>query len=114
MAQFVQLQENKAAFEEAGISIVALTYDEPALQQAFIEKNGIDYAFLSDVNAQTVIALGILNEQYAPGDGAYGIPLPGIFVVNAQRQIVGKLFLDGYKKRIDAASVLAFAKQSLE
>ena len=42
MAQFVQLQSNLVAFHEAGIEVVALTYDEPSLQQLFIDKNGID------------------------------------------------------------------------
>jgi peroxiredoxin len=78
MVQFVQLQKNLAAFHEAGIEVVALTYDDPSLQQLFIDKNGIEYAFLSDIDAYSVKALGILNEGYEPGDGAYGIPHPFI------------------------------------
>ena len=114
MVQFVQLQKQLTQFQEAGIAVVALTYDAPALQQAFIDKNEIAYAFLSDIDAQTVTALGILNQDYKPGDSNYGIPHPGIFVVNPQRKIVGKLFLDGYQKRVDASAVLAYAVQALQ
>jgi peroxiredoxin len=110
MAQFVQLQSNLAAFHEAGIEVVALTYDEPALQQLFIDKNGIEYPFLSDTDAFSVKALGILNEQYESGDGAYGIPHPGIFVLNTDMEIVGKIFVDGYEKRVSAPAVLDYAK----
>jgi len=110
MAQFVQLQSNLAAFHEAGIEVVALTYDEPALQQLFIDKNDIEYPFLSDTDAFSVTALGILNEQYEPGDGAYGVPHPGIFVLNPEMEIVGKIFVDGYEKRVSAPAVLDYAK----
>ena len=113
MAQFVQLQSNLTAFHEAGIEVVALTYDDPVLQQKFIDQNGIKYPFLSDIDAFTVNVLGILNEQYEPGDGAYGVPHPGIFVLNADSEIVGKIFVDGYEKRVSAPNVLAYAKDLL-
>ena len=114
MVQFVQLQKNLAAFHSAGIAVVALTYDEPHLQQQFIEQNSIEYPFLSDIDAVTVKSLGIPNEANEPGDGAYGIPHPGIFIVDADMKIVGKIFVDGYEKRVSAEAVLAQAKTLLE
>ena len=113
MRQFVQLQENLASFSEAGISVVALTYDSPALQQEFIDGQGIEYPFLSDIDAYSVIALDILNQQYGPGDDNYGIPYPGVFVVDPQMKIVGKIFVEGYRTRVEAAGVLSYAKQQL-
>ena len=113
MRQFVQLQENLDSFKEAGLSVVAITYDSPEAQQEFIEEQGIEYPFLSDIDATSVLALNILNEEYKPGDGAYGIPYPGIFVVNADMEIVGKVFIEGYRTRVDAAGVLEYAKQTL-
>jgi len=114
MAQFVQLQSSLQAFHEAGIGIVALTYDEPALQRDFIEKNGIAYPFLSDINADAVKALGILNEKYEPGDSNYGIPYPGIFILNPDMEVVGKIFVDGYSKRVSSEAVLAYAQELLD
>lgn len=113
MVQFVQLQSYKSAFDEAGIAIVAITYDAPDLQQAFIDKNAITYPFLSDIDAVTVKALGILNENYEPGHSNYGIPHPGIFVVDPDLKIVGKMFVEGYKTRVDAQAVLSYAKALL-
>lgn len=113
MAQFVQLQDHLQAFRDTGIAVVALTYDAPRLQRAFIKKNDIGYPFLSDIEAATVKALGILNEEYEPGDRAYGIPHPGIFVVDPEAEIVGKVFVDGYDTRVDAASVLVYAQNVL-
>lgn len=113
MAQFVQLQSSLTAFHDAGIGVVALTYDKPKLQQAFIDKNGISYPFLSDIDAGTIKALHILNGDYEPGDKNYGIPHPGIFVVSPDLKIVGKIFVDGYSKRVSADAVLAYAQELL-
>jgi len=113
MKQFVQLQENLDSFEEAGIAVVAMTYDAPELQQTFIDAQGITYPFLSDIDASSVQTLDILNTKYQPGDNAYGIPYPGVFVVNANMEIVGKIFVEAYSTRVDAAGVLAYAKSVL-
>lgn len=113
MKQMIQLQEHKAAYDEAGIGIVAMTYDEPALQQAFIEKWGIQYPLLHDVDALSFKTLGILNRSYKPGDDAYGIPHPGTIIIDPQGKVVGKLFLEAYSVRVDALSALAYAQEAL-
>jgi len=110
----VQLQEHKAGFDAAGIALVALTYDAPELQQKFIDKFSIAYPMLSDVEASTVRALGILNAEYQPGDSAYGIPHPGIFVIRPDGTIAGKLFIEGYETRVDARAVLDYAQEVLQ
>jgi peroxiredoxin len=109
----VQLQSRLSNFQQAGIAVAALTYDAPALQKKFIDKYAIDYPVLSDIGAASVTSLGVLNAEYAPGDAAFGVPYPGVFVVNPQQQIVGKVFLEGYKTRVDADGVLAFALEKL-
>jgi peroxiredoxin len=113
MRQMIQLQETRADFEAAGIGMVAITYDEPALQQALIVKFGITIPVLSDVNALSFKTLGILNKEYADGDFQYGIPHPGMIVIDPQGTVVGKLFLEAYSSRVDSAAALAFAKSAL-
>ena len=113
MRQMIQLQETRADFDAAGIGMVAITYDEPALQQAFIDKYGITIPVLSDANALSFKTLGILNENYAPGDFQYGIPHPGMIVIDPQGTVVGKLFLEAYSSRVDSTAALAFAMTAL-
>ena len=113
MRQMIQLQDNAAAFAAAGIGLVAITYDEPRLQQAFIDKFGITIPVLSDINALSFKTLGILNEDYQRGDSRYGIPHPGMIVVNPNGEVVGKLFLEAYSSRVDSRAALAFAKEVL-
>ena len=113
MRQMIQLQQHREEFEAAGIGLVAMTYDAPQLQQAFIEKHEITIALLSDIDGLSFKTLGILNEQYRRGDSEYGIPHPGMIVINPQGEVVGKLFLEDYSVRVDAAAALAFSRQVL-
>lgn len=112
--QLGELQDHVEAFAEAGIGIVVITYDSPELQQNFIDAGDITYPFISDIDAATMITLGILNEEYSPGDRAYGIPHPGVFVVDPDERIVGKIFVDSYRIRVDGAGVLEYALEVLE
>lgn len=94
--------------------MVVITYDAPDLQQAFIDAGAITFPMISDVDTATMRALGILNEDYEPGEPAYGIPYPGAFVVTPQRQIVGKIFVESHRQRVDAENMLAYAQDLLE
>ncbi len=109
----MQLQEQAENFGKVGIGIVAITYDSPELQQVFIDAASITYPLLSDIDAETIRTLGILNEQYKPGDAAYGIPHPGVFVVDPEMKIVGKIFVEDYQVRVDGEGTLAYALQVL-
>jgi peroxiredoxin len=93
--------------------MVAITYDAPELQQAFIEAGSVDYPFLSDIDAESFNILGILNDEYGPGDDSYGIPFPGVFVLNPELEIVGKVFEGRYQSRVDAETTLAYALKVL-
>jgi peroxiredoxin len=113
MRQMIQLQAHRADFAAAGIGMVAITYDSPQLQQAFIDKFGITIPVLSDRDGLSFKTLGILNDQYQRGDFQYGIPYPGMIVINPEGEVVGKLFLEAYSSRVDSAAALAFARQAL-
>jgi len=113
MRQMIQLQQHKGRFDAAGIGMVAITYDDPALQRAFIDKFAIAIPVLSDIDALSFKTLGILNEDYMPGDFQYGIPHPGMIVIDPAGKVVGKLFLEAYSSRVDAAAALAFAQSAL-
>jgi len=110
----VQLQSRIQGFEQAGIGVAVLSYDAPALQQKFIDKHAITYPLLSDVAATSIGALGVLDAEYKPGDSAYGVAYPGVFIVNRDGVIVGKVFVKGFEHRVDADGVLAAAQAALQ
>ena len=84
------------------------------MQQAFVDAGDITYPFISDIDAATMIALGVLNEQNEPGEPSYGIPHPGVFVVNLDNEIVGKIFIDRFRERVDGEGTLRYALEVLE
>lgn len=109
----MQLQEHLDDFRNAGIGVAAMTYDAPEVLREFQDEAGIEYPLLADVDARSVKALGILNEDYEPGDSAYGIPYPGVFVVDRRGIIRAKIFIEGYDTRLHAESVLETAREAL-
>lgn len=113
MKQLIQLNEYADQFAAAGIGLVAITYDEPALLEAFRQKHDITIPMLTDVDAMTFKTLGILNAKYQEGDDRYGLPYPGTLMVAPDGTVVGKLFLEAYSSRVSADAVLALAKELL-
>lgn len=109
----MQLQEHVDDFRDAGFGVVAMTYDAPEVIREFREGAGIEYPLLSDIDARSVQALGILNEEYEPGDSAYGIPHPGVFVLDGSGTIREKIFIEGYDTRLHAESVLETAREAV-
>ena len=61
-----------------------------------------------------MVALGVLNDRYAVGEPAYGVPHPGVFVVNLDNQIVGKIFIESFRERVDGEGTLRYALEVLE
>ena len=84
-----------------------MTYDTPAIIQAFDEKWDIDYPVLRDVDRQHVEAWDIRNEEYGEGTFAYGIPHPGVVLLSPEGKILAKWAEPGYRTRADWSEVLA-------
>ena len=100
------MQSSVADYEEAGVGIVVVTYDAPELQQAFVDASGVTYPFISDIDTATMTALGILNPGPQPGEPAYGIPHPGVFIVGTD--------IESFRERVDGPGTLRYALEVLE
>ena len=109
----IQLQENKAHFDAAGIGMVAVTQDDFGSQQAFADVHQISIPILTDVNALSMKTLGLLVDNYRPEDSRYGTPHAGMIVIDPAGKVVGKLFLEDISQRVDSAAALAFARTAL-
>lgn len=107
----MQLSEVHGQFEALGIQVAAMSYDSNETSREFAERHDIRFPILADENARHVLAFGILNEQYEPGHRAYGIPHPGIFLVDGDGMIVAKFAEDNYRERPDLTVVLEAARK---
>jgi len=75
--------------------------------KSFADRQHITYPLLSDPDSKVIRAYDILNETTKPGTSSYGIPYPGVYVVDAQGRVESKYFEDDYKDRVSTADILA-------
>ena len=92
-----------------GLDIVSITYDSVELLKEVEEDQGVEFTMLHDENVTHVNAFGIRNLDYEPGARAYGIPYPGIFLVDPAGVIRYKFAEDDYRIRPDFTDVLEAA-----
>jgi len=88
-----------------------MTYDDQSAALKFHLQNNLNLPILQDVNVKHVTAFGILNKKYEPDHWAFGIPLPGIFLVDKNGLIIRKFAEEDYRERPDLGHVLEAARQ---
>ena len=76
-----------------------MTYDDPAVLSVFASGLGLGYTLLSDRDGEYMGALGIRNEEFGPGHPGFGIPHPGIMLIDASRTVLYKAALENYRVR---------------
>lgn len=96
----IEFNEYADKFKALGYGVSAISYDSTAILQDFSMSHGLTYPLLSDQGAATVKAYNILNTQYKMGDENYGIPYPGVVIVNPKGDVAYKYFFEGYRKRV--------------
>ncbi len=83
-------------FEQAGLKLFALSYDEPDALRAFAEEHGITFELISDPNSEVIKHFGILNTLIPEDDHPWhGIPFPGAYVFQ-QDGLVRFKFFEGH------------------
>lgn len=101
----IELNNHAKEFTELGYGLAAISYDHTDILKAFSEQKKISYPLLSDQRVQTMLAYDIVNKEYASGDDNYGIPYPGVVVINNKGKVVHKHFFNGYKNRVKFADL---------
>ena len=76
-----------------------MTYDPVTTLAAFHSASELGYPLLRDANGKHAMAYGVLNEDYAPGHNAYGIPHPGILLISPSGEVLAKFAVPGYRTR---------------
>jgi peroxiredoxin len=107
----VQLIEISDQFEDMGINVAAITYDSIEMLKTVQEDQGVEFTLLHDEDVTHVNAFGIRNLDYEPGQRPYGIPYPGIFLIDPEGVIKYKFSEESYQDRPDFADVLEAAAQ---
>ena len=72
----------------------------------FAERVGITYPLLADTDSKIIRAFDILNTNIPEDHEWYGVPFPGIYVVDANGIIKAKYFEQDHRERYTADSIL--------
>ncbi|HEX5378230.1 MAG TPA: peroxiredoxin family protein [Phenylobacterium sp.] len=107
MKQLIELKDAKAPLAQRGYNLVALSYDPPEVLTHFTQLQQIPYTFLSDQGSTTIDAFKLRDPQYKADSFAFGVPMPGIFVISPRGVVQAKLAEEGYKTRPPVSAVLA-------
>jgi peroxiredoxin len=91
------LQRDLKSIEDAGVQLVGISYDSPAVLKTFSDRAKITFPLLSDPESKTIEAYHIRNE--AARGKAIGVPNPGTFILDQEGVIRATLFLEGYRER---------------
>jgi hypothetical protein len=102
----VELEQHQSEFGKLGLNVAGISYDGTGALHNFAERKSIHFPLLSDPNSKIIRALGILNETVAKDSPQYGIPHPGVFILDAKGAIKAKYFEDDYRQRYTAAGIL--------
>jgi len=106
MRQLVDLQQRAAQFEKLGFRVVTVSVDSVELVKKFADSQQITYTMLADPAGDINKRLGIRDESYPVGTKAFGVPQPGIFVLDREQKIIGKYFVPGYRERPDLDGII--------
>jgi peroxiredoxin len=97
----IALNKSQPSFLSLGYGLAGISYDSIEVLNQFVQRHAIKYPLLADTQAQTMTAYEILNKAYKKGDDNYGIPYPGVVVINKKGKVIHKYFYEGYKNRVD-------------
>ena len=100
-----------SAFEAAGAKLYVLSYDEVDALADFKNAHGTTFTMLSVPDSEIIRAFGILNTTIAEDDHPwYGIPYPGVYVIDGDGIIIEKFFENNFTVRPGAEQLLAVLK----
>ena len=121
--QLGELQSIESEISAAGFQIVALSPESPSVLQPFLEAKDYAYRLLSDARLEAASGFGIayrLDDDTAgqyrsfgvdldarSGEDHQGLPVPAVFVTNAEGTVTFTYVNPDYRIRLDPRVLLA-------
>jgi peroxiredoxin len=119
--QLAELQAIESDIIKLGYQIVAISPDSPESLKASLDKHKLNYQLLSDADMRAAQLFGIAfnvpessKERLAKSSGGRNpgqLPVPSVFVMNKQGEILFEYINPDYKKRLPANLLLAVLKE---
>ena len=85
---------------------MAISYDTPEVIRHAAERLKISNPLLADTNTEIIRAFGILNTNIPEDHEWYGVPFPGMYIVDTDGIVQSKYFEEDHRERYTANSIL--------
>ena len=102
----MELNANKDEFEKLGLGVAAISYDSTGVLHDFAERKGITIPLLSDPDSRIIRTVEILNDSVPHDSPFFGVPHPGVFVLDAEGRVKAKYFEEDFRRRYTSADIL--------
>ena len=102
----MELERTRRALGTLGLGLCAISCDSVEILREFAARRGITFPMLSDPASAIIRLFGIFNERVEPTSRDYGIPHPGIYLVDASGVVRERFFEERYYHRLTMPSVL--------
>jgi peroxiredoxin len=125
--ELTALQQALPAINERGASLVAITPEPPDASQAFVQKLGLGFDVLSDLDQQVIRAYHLqfpLDEDLRPfyrsfnmaldernADGSWNLPVPATFVLDRDGIVRARHVDPNYRQRMTIDDLLSALDQ---
>ena len=120
-----ELQTIEPDILAAGYQIIAISPDSPESLSASADKNKLNYILLSDNDAALIKAFGLafkapekyaelLNKSSGGKNKEELLPVPAVFVLNKQGDILFEYINPDYKKRLKGSLLMAVLRELKE
>lgn len=90
-----------------------MTYDDREALSDFAWDKDLGYTLLSDPDGEYMAGLGIRNEAYGPGHPGFGIPHPGVVLIDASGTVLYKAAEEDYRQRPDFDAVFDATREAV-
>lgn len=114
------LAEAEKQILDQGFQIIAISPDAPANLKMTEEKDKVKYTLLSDSKGELIKAIGIAYEApenyksvinvHSNGVNTNFLPVPSVFVVNTENEILFEYISPDFKQRISAELLVSVVK----
>lgn len=103
----MELDRARTSFEQRGLKLAALSYDSVAVLRTFAQRVKLGFPLMSDPGSRVIDEFGLRNTGAKPGAIDFGVPHPGIFVLEPNGRVRAKFFDERYQVRSMPETILA-------
>lgn len=104
--ELVDYQKKINEFKAKGLSVIGISFDPVDILKSFSDENNITYPLLSDAGSRVIRRYGIVLRGIPVNNRWYGVPHPGIYIIDKNLVVLEKHFEKSPDERATVENVL--------